>query len=93
MTPHIIELAIIATILTALWHVSRKVDNGLRFLKKEMEYMEKDLERHDQVLFPTYTVTSTSFSGLIEPGSITSTKEPSFKQKVRRETKRISKVK
>lgn len=69
-----IETLILAIILIALWRISRKVENGLRFLKKDIEYAEKDIE---------------TIYGLIDQVGIKVNNGESFREKVVSEEKRM----
>lgn len=78
ITVHIIELVIVAIILIDLWYISKKVDDGLKFLKKEIEWQEKDMKVMHDMLFPEYTITTSH--------------EPSFTSKVKNEEKRLKDI-
>lgn len=67
-----LEVLIVGIVLIALYIVSKKVDNGLKFLKKDMDYLENDIENMLKYIHK---------------------KEPSFKDKVKKEEKRLHDIK
>lgn len=75
---HLIELVIVAIILIVLYIVSKRVDDGLKFLKNEINSIR------DNMVYKQLIYTSTD--GKIKKLDI----EPSFASKIKNEEKRLN---
>lgn len=94
MTTHIIELVIVAIILIALYIVSKRVDGGLKFLKKEIDYIEKDIEKLGSEIEVFKNIRKNQQDAIREVLAPINDlfKEPSFKDKVKNEEKRLKDI-